>query len=126
MNYPNNITPANCRFVTDNRLYVQGVAGAEAFAVAPGTIVQLMDNGGPYFYIKSADINGVVQPLKRYRYEEDPIVQSEKQDNSQYVTKEDFDKKFDEIMSAIAGISKPHYINNRKGDRNDTRNDESR
>lgn len=123
MSYPNNITPANCRFITDNRLYVQGVAGANAFAVAPGTIVQLMDNEGPFFYIKSADINGVIQPLKRYRYEEDPIIQANEKQDSEYVTKEDFNKKFDEIMSAIAGINKPHYNNNRKGDRNDARND---
>ena len=28
MNYPNNITAAqNCRYVTDNRLYVQGIGG---------------------------------------------------------------------------------------------------
>jgi hypothetical protein len=125
MNYPNNITAAqNCRYVTDNRLYVQGIAGANSYPVAPGTIVQLMDNEAPYFYLKSADINGVIQPLKRYRYEEDPIVQAEKQESSsEYVTKEDFDKKFDEIMTAIAGINRPHYNNNRKGDRNDTRND---
>lgn len=126
MNYPNNITSAaNCRYITDNRLYVQGVAGANAFAVAPGTIVQLMDNEGPYFYIKSADINGVIQPLKRYKYEEDPIIQPEKnENNSEYVTKEDFDKKFDEIMSAISNINKPHYNNYRKGDKNnDARND---
>ena len=42
---------------------------------------------------------------------------------SEYVTKEDFDKKFDEIMAAIAGLNRSHYNNNRKGDRNDTRND---
>lgn len=125
MNYPNNITTAqNCRYVTDNRLYVQGIAGANSYPVAPGTIVQLMDNEAPYFYLKSADINGVIQPLKRYHYEEDPIVQPEKQEtSSEYVTKEDFDKKFDEIMSAIAGLNRSHYNNNRKGDRNDTRND---
>ena len=125
MNYPNNITAAqNCRYVTDNRLYVQGIAGANSYPVAPGTIVQLMDNEAPYFYLKSADINGVIQPLKRYRYEEDPIVQPEKQEtSSEYVTKEDFDKKFDEIMAAIAGLNRSHYNNNRKGDRNDTRND---
>ena len=125
MSYPNNITSANCRFITDNRLYVQGLAGANSYAVAPGTVVQLMDNEGPYFYIKSADINGVIQPLRRFKYEEDPIVQPEKHtENPEYVTKEDFEKKFDEMMAAIANINKPRFNNYRKGDRdNESRND---
>ena len=123
--YPNysSIMPST-RMNNDNRIFVQGIAGANSFPVSPNTVVQLMDNEQPYFYLKSADINGVIQPLKRYHYEEDPIVPADQNENhSEYVTKEDFNKKFEEIMAAINNMgNRPHY-NNRKGDRNESRNE---
>lgn len=105
------------RYINDNRIYVQGEAGANSYPIGPATVVQLMDNEKPYFYIKSSDINGVIQPIRRFRYEEE-IPEPAKPD-PEYVTKEDLDKKFSELMSAIN--RQQHY--NKKGDnRNESSN----
>lgn len=102
------------RIFNDNRIFVQGEAGANSYPIGGmNSIVQLMDSENQIFYLKSTDNNGMVQPLRKFKYEE---IQPE-QDESPYVTKADFNKKFDELMAAIN--SKPHYYNNnKKGDRN--------
>ncbi len=46
--------------------WVQGQAGAEAFLVAPGASVILMDSNAPVIYFKSADQNGRYLPMKTY------------------------------------------------------------
>ena len=46
--------------------WVQGRAGAEAYLVAPGASVILMDSNAPVIYFKSADQNGRYLPMKTY------------------------------------------------------------
>ena len=46
--------------------WVQGQAGAEAYLVAPGASVILMDSNAPVIYFKSADQNGRYLPMKTY------------------------------------------------------------
>lgn len=46
--------------------WVQGQAGAEAYLVAPGASVILMDSNDPVIYFKSADQNGRYLPMKTY------------------------------------------------------------
>ena len=46
--------------------WVQGQAGAEAFLVAPGASVILMDSNAPVIYFKSADQNGRYLPMRTY------------------------------------------------------------
>lgn len=46
--------------------WVQGQAAAEAFLVAPGASVILMDSNAPVIYFKSADQNGRYLPMKTY------------------------------------------------------------
>lgn len=46
--------------------WVQGQAGAEAYPVAPGTNVILMDSLAPVIYYKSADSTGRYLPMKTY------------------------------------------------------------
>lgn len=46
--------------------WVQGRAGAEAFLVAPGQSVILMDSNAPVIYFKSADASGRYLPMKTY------------------------------------------------------------
>lgn len=46
--------------------WVQGQAGAEAFLVAPGQSVILMDSNAPVIYFKSADASGRYLPMKTY------------------------------------------------------------
>lgn len=47
-------------------LWVQGRAGAEAYPVAPGGKVMLMDSNEPILYVKSADTTGKPMPLVIY------------------------------------------------------------
>lgn len=46
--------------------WVQGRAGAEAYPVAPGASVMLMDSTESVLYVKSADSTGRPMPLKIY------------------------------------------------------------
>lgn len=115
--YPQNNqiqTPIQNRIFNDNRVFVQGEAGANSYPIGGmNSIVQLMDSENQIFYLKSTDNNGMIQPLRKFKYEE---IQPEPEE-SPYVTKEELNKKFDELMAAIN--SKPHYYNNnKKGDRN--------
>ena len=49
--------------------WVQGEVGAKAFPINPGETMFLMDSEDKYFYIKTADMNGVPS-MKRYYYQE--------------------------------------------------------
>lgn len=87
-------------------LWVQGEAGAKSWAVAPGKSVMLMDSETNTFYIKSSDPSGMPMPLRIFDYTERTVQQSTPQvaqrvefDTSQFVTREEFNKKFDELMA---------------------------
>lgn len=47
-------------------IWVQSKAGAEAYPVAPGNKVMLMDSKDPIVYVKSADMTGRPMPLVIY------------------------------------------------------------
>lgn len=46
--------------------FVQGQAAAEAYLLAPGQSVILMDSNAPVIYYKSADASGRYLPMKTY------------------------------------------------------------
>lgn len=78
--------------------WVQGQAGAEAYLVAPGASVILMDSNAPVIYFKSADQNGRYLPMKTYDLVErvtDIPEQKPQIDTSSFV-------KRDEIAKLIA------------------------
>lgn len=87
-------------------LWVQGEAGAKSWAVAPGKSVMLMDSESNTFYIKSSDNSGMPMPLRIFDYQERTVQQHQSQvvkadefDTSQFVTKEEFNKKFNELLT---------------------------
>lgn len=87
-------------------LWVQGEAGAKSWAVAPGKSVMLMDSESNTFYIKSSDASGMPMPLRIFDYKERTIQSAQPQviqhseiDTSQFVTREEFNKKLDELFS---------------------------
>jgi len=94
--------------VNDNGiLWVQGEAGAKSWAVAPGKSVMLMDSESNTFYIKSSDNSGMPMPLRIFDYKERTTQQTQPQvaqhsdiDTSQFVTREEFNKKLNELISA--------------------------
>ena len=87
-------------------LWVQGEAGAKSWAVAPGKSVMLMDSESNTFYIKSSDNSGMPMPLRIFDYTErtqqltQPVnaIQHEQIDTSQFITKEEFEKRLSEFV----------------------------
>lgn len=56
--YPSPVQPASVQQQTGIN-WVQGLAGAKGFLVAPGQTAFLMDSEGQTFYMKSADQSGM-------------------------------------------------------------------
>ena len=87
-------------------LWVQGEAGAKSWAVAPGKSVMLMDSESNTFYIKSSDNSGMPMPLSIFDYTErtnqstqtDNVIQHEQIDTSQFITKEELEKRLSEFV----------------------------
>ena len=75
--------------------WVQGQAGAEAYPVAPGASVILMDSNAPVIYFKSADQNGRYLPMKTYDLVEraaDVPEQKPQLDTSSFVKRDEIEK----------------------------------
>lgn len=87
----------------NNIVWVQGLAGAKGYPVAPGSAVWMMDSEDKRFYIKSADGSGLPNPLRVFAYQE---IQEQKQEPSgnteQFVTREEFEQR----LAALAGGTK--------------------
>lgn len=95
-----------------NIFWVQGEAGAKAYPVAPGNNIALWDSENQSIYIKVVDASGIPQPLRILDYTErapEPAVEG-----TNYVTKEELDDKFNEILSLLKANNKPY---NKKGGR---------
>ena len=45
--------------MSNDMIWVQGLAGAKAYLVAPNTTVTLWDSENPVIYLKSCDVNGM-------------------------------------------------------------------
>lgn len=76
--------------------WVQGQAGAEAYLVAPGASVILMDSNAPVIYYKSADQSGRYLPMKTYDLVErtEPVQgpnEAPSIDTSSFVTRDEID-----------------------------------
>ena len=80
-----------------NVIRIQG--GKEAAANYPVQLnytAMLLDEDNKLFYLKTRDQNGVLQPLREFKYEEiDPPKENAQKD--EYVTKEDFNKLLAEV-----------------------------
>lgn len=53
---------------TDERIWVQGEASAEAYLLAPNGFVRLWDSSTNRFYEKRADATGRLMPMDIYEY----------------------------------------------------------
>ena len=109
-------------------IWVQGVAGAKSFLVAPGQSLILMDSEAEVFYIKSTDASGVPMPLRIFDYKERTGAQRPSQaaqiPSVEYVTRAEFDAfvaKMAQITAAPAQQEQPQRM--RRGLREDGEND---
>lgn len=89
-------------------VWVQGEASAKAYPVAPGSSVLLMDSEGSRFYIKSADISGMPNPLRTFEFREigvpalpaSPVqTQQTAPDMSAFVTRDELEKRLSALLA---------------------------
>jgi len=88
MNYP---------YLTQDRIWVRGEAGASTYLVAPNSSVTLWDADAPVIYLKSIDANGIPN-MKILDYTEREIV-------SDYVTKSEYEKLLKRISELEKGAT---------------------
>lgn len=94
--YTKPVLPQNQNTQLNTFQWVQGLAGAEAYPVAPGTNVILMDSLAPVIYYKSTDSSGRYLPMKTYDLvERTEQVQGPNEtpsnDTSSFVTRDEID-----------------------------------
>lgn len=77
--------------------FVSGLSEAQAYPISPGTKILLMDSQEDKFYIKENDFNGV-STVSQYRFSK---VEEPKRQNSDYITREEFDRWKENYESAI-------------------------
>lgn len=97
---PNQVArpPQQNQTVNNNIVWVQGLAGAKAYPVAPGAAVWMMDSEDKRFYLKSADGSGLPNPLRIFAYQE-VVEQPETAANfDQFITREEFEKRIAALM----------------------------
>ena len=109
--FPATYQPLNYAQQTQNNasiIWVQGIAGAKAYPVAPSNSVQLMDSESDHFFIKSTDASGMPMPLRVFEYKEitteapQKVPQVAQTDMSEYVKRDEFLK----LSSKIDGLLK--------------------
>lgn len=80
---------------------IQGGMNAVNYAYVPnGRTAAFFDRDDAYFYLKQVNQNGQVVMLKRFRYEEDEPA-------SEYIPRDEFNKKFDELRDLIMSMNAP-------------------
>lgn len=107
-NTPTN-TPSQPTNPQDNSInWVQGEAGAKSYPVAPSQSVMLMDSENEVFYIKTVDASGMPLPLRIFDYKERNAQEKEIEkvpqiDMSNYITREEFEKRMNGINNSRKG-----------------------
>lgn len=95
-------------------IWVQGIAGAKSYPVAPGHSAPLFDSEDLKVYIKTVDQSGVPQPLRCFRLIEENQngllnSQTVTLETKEGVTKEDLEKLRSEVNDMIKeAISKSY------------------
>ncbi len=88
-------------------IWVQGIAGAKSYLVAPNTTVQLWDSEAQTIYLKSADASGmptmkIIDYTIREQAQNGHTMPTLMQDgHAEYVTKDELTAFKDEIMKMI-------------------------
>lgn len=87
-------------------IWVQGEAAARSYPILTrNTNILLMDSEKDVFYIKSTDSNGMPLPLRAFEYREkslqDSVPEESKKESSTYVTKDEFEKRINEITNKL-------------------------
>ena len=93
--------------------WVQGESGAKACFVPSGATVPLWDSENQVIYLKTISPQGIPAPLTILEYTMRPPEVADQGTN--YVTKEELDSKFNEILSLLKSNNRPYQ---KKGGKN--------
>ena len=99
--YPNNNSYSNSVMT----VFVDGEAGANAYPVAAGYTVMLIDFNSGKFWITGTDPNGVPQRMRTFDFKE-KIVQPQPPANFDGVSRQEFSElsaKLDKLISELGG-----------------------
>lgn len=99
--YPNNNNYATNSIMT---VFVNGRAGADAYPVAAGYTVLLIDFNTKQFWIKGTDANGVPQRMREFNFDE--VIQQPTNPNPDVVTRSEFESltsKLDKLIAELGG-----------------------
>lgn len=81
-----------------NVIRIQGGKDAAInYPVQINYTAMLLDEDNKQFYLKTRDQNGILQPLREFKYEEITPPNRDNSSNNEYVTKEDFNKLLSEV-----------------------------
>lgn len=105
----------------DGKTYVNGRAGADVFPLPPGVnVMTLWDSESKRFYIKGYDNNGVPRVLEDNDYMphiEPPVAKQNDVDLSAYATKEDIKNMIAEAFSNSAVPNMTGYVTREEMDK---------
>lgn len=91
---------------------VNGEAGANAYPVASGNTVLLMDFNAGKFWLKSTNVNGIPQQLRCFSFKEE--IRKPQALSDSMVSREEFDTLSQNVISLTESINK--LINDLGGD----------
>ena len=83
---------------------VNGEAGANAYPVASGNTVMLMDFNSNKFWLKSTNVNGIPQQLRRFEFKEE--VQEIQNGSGNGVTRDEFNTLSQNVTSLADSVNK--------------------
>lgn len=84
-----------------NIVWVQGIEGAKAYPLPPGSAISLWDTEQNVVYIKIVDLAGVPLPIRVFDYTE-RVVSQQQSDDKSYVTEEKLNEILDEKFASFA------------------------
>ena len=106
----NQINPyARAQVPSNNIVWVQGIEGAKAQQITPGSTLLLLDSEQDRFYIKACDQYGICMPLKAFEFKAIvetpaapfPTVDAQAGVAAQYVTIDELNSFKEEITNLV-------------------------
>jgi len=104
-NYTGYQQPAPAQTTTSSfyTVLVNGEAGANAYPVASGNTVMLMDFNSNKFWLKTTNTNGIPQPLRSFNFKEEI---QEIQNGTPGVTRDEFNTLSQNVSSLTESVNK--------------------
>ena len=85
---------------TQNLIRVNGIDGAKAYQMTPNSTVALFDSNEDIMYVKSTDGAGFPQ-IRKFKFVEIQESQTQQAENTNFVSREEFENFKKEIMSNV-------------------------